>query len=80
MSIEMQRALLRRACARVTETLALCRDLPAGDLFLARLALIPVLGLASRGPMLALPWREKPLIDGKMRAAGDDTYTPTNDA
>lgn len=79
MSIEMQRALLRRACARVTETLAVCRDLPAVELFMARLALIPVLGLASRGPVLALPWREKPLIDGKMRAAGDDTFTATHD-
>lgn len=79
MSIEMQRALLRRACARVTETLAMCRDLPAEELFMARLALIPVLGMASRGPVLALPWREKPLIDGKMRAAGDDTFTPTHD-
>lgn len=75
MSVEMQQALLRRACDRVTETLALCRDLPPGELFLARLALIPVLGMASRGQVLALPWRpEPPRPDAKMRAANDTSF------
>lgn len=75
MSEGMQRAVLRRACARVTEALAQCRDLPAGELFLVRLALIPVLGLASRGAVLALPWRPHLQPDRKMMAAGDDTFT-----
>ena len=59
MTPDMQRALLRRACARVSEALAVCRDLPVVDLFEARMAMIPVLGLASRNPVLALPWHEK---------------------
>ena len=73
----MQQAILRRACARLTETLALCRDLPTGELFMARLAMNEVLGMASRGPMLALPWNPlPPAPDKKMRAANDDTFTP----
>ena len=74
---DMQRALLRRACARVSEALAVCRDLPPVDLFEARMAMIPVLGLASRNPVLALPWHEKKRAgaDGKCRAANDDTFT-----
>lgn len=73
----MQQALLRRACARVTDTLPLCRDLPAGEVLAVRLSMLAVLGLASRGPMLALPWREKKEArpDGKCLAAHDDTFT-----
>jgi hypothetical protein len=74
MTLAMQQALLRRGCARLTESLAECRDLPAGELMLAREAMTAVLGMASRGPMLALPWREKPIADHKMRAANDDPY------
>lgn len=74
MNLAMERALLRRACARVTDALADCRQLPEGELFMARMAMLPVLGLASRGPMLALPWRDSPpVLDQKTRAAGDDT-------
>lgn len=75
MSPAMQQALLRRACARVTDTLPQCRDLPAGELFMARMAMTAVLGIASRGPMLALPWRPRHTPDQKMKAANDDTFT-----
>ncbi len=76
MTAEMQRALLRRGCARLTETLAECADLPAGELLMVRLSMLDVLGLASRGPVLALPWSESaPPVDQKMKAAADDTFT-----
>jgi hypothetical protein len=73
LTVEMQRVLLRRACARVTETLAVVRDLPAGELLAVRLGMNEVLGMVSRGPMLALPWRgeERRVLDGKMRASGE---------
>lgn len=73
MNVVMQRVLLRRACARVTETLGVVRDLPEGELMMVRLGMNEVLGMVSRGPMLALPWRggETREIDGKMRASGE---------
>jgi hypothetical protein len=76
MTTAMQQALLRRGCARLTQSLAECRDLPAGEVMLARLGMLAVLGLASRGPMLALPWREEQQPDRKMQAANDDTFKP----
>ncbi len=76
MTPTMQQALLRRGCARLTQALADCRDLPAGEVMLARLGMLAVLGLASRGPMLALPWNDTPQPDQKMRAANDDTFQP----
>lgn len=74
MTTAMQQTLLRRGCERLRESLADCRDLPAGELFMARMATLSVIGLASRGPMLALPWNEPPQPDQKMRAANDDTF------
>lgn len=76
MTISMQQTLLRRGCARITDALAECRDLPAGEVFMARLGMLAVLGIASRGPMLALPWTEQPQPDQKMKAAHDDTFEP----
>lgn len=76
MTHTMQQALLRRACSRLTETLAECRDLPAAEVFMARLGMLAVLGVASRGPMLALPWNPQPQPDQKMKAAHDDTFEP----
>lgn len=76
MSPAMQQAMLRRACARLTDTLSLCTDLPAGELFMARMAMLPVLGMASRGPALALPWRPDIQPDHKSKAANDDTFKP----
>jgi hypothetical protein len=76
MTTAMQQALLRRGCERLRQSLAECRDLPAGEAMLARLGMLAVLGLASRGPMLALPWREEPQPDRKMQAANDDTFKP----
>jgi hypothetical protein len=76
MTPAMQQALLRRGCARLTQALADCRDLPAGEVMLARLSMLAVLGLASRGPMLALPWNDKPQPDQKMKAANDNTFSP----
>lgn len=74
MTTAMQQALLRRGCERLRQSLADCRDLPAGEAMLARLGMLAVLGLASRGPMLALPWNDTLQPDQKMRAANDDTF------
>ena len=72
MNEAMQRALLRRGCARLTETLSVVRDLPMEELLEVRLGMLQVLGMVSRGLVLALPWRpERRVVDGKMRAAGE---------
>lgn len=76
MTAAMQQALLRRGCARLTEALGECVDLPAGELLMARLSILEVLGIASRGPVLALPWTDdEPRADRKMKAGADDTFT-----
>lgn len=75
MTLAMQQTLLRRGCERLRQSLADCPDLPAGELFIARMATLAVIGLASRGPMLALPWNDKPQPDRKMMAGADDTFT-----
>jgi hypothetical protein len=60
--------------ARLHERLrGLPLDVPAG--IEARLLLTRITTLVSTGPVLALPWNEKPQPDRKCLAAADDTFT-----
>ena len=74
MTLRMQQALLRRGCERMRMELAMCCDLPAGELLMTRLSMNAIAAMANRGPMLALPWNAQPQPDQKMKAAHDDTF------
>lgn len=76
MTLAMQQTLLRRGCERLRDTLAECRDLPAGEVFMLRMGMVAITAMANRGAVLALPYRPEIQPDQKMRAANDDTFKP----
>lgn len=60
--------------ARLHALLMACPDLRSVDGLTMRMTLMELTARVNQGPVLALPWREKRCLDGKMRAAGDDTF------
>lgn len=60
--------------ARLHALLMACPELRSVDGLTMRTTLLELTARVNAGPVLALPWRGKPVIDGKMRAAGDDSF------
>lgn len=60
--------------ARLHALLMACPDLRSVDGLTMRTTLMEITARVNAGPVLALPWRETRVIDGKMLAAGDDTF------